>query len=616
MKIPEFFESLIKKDSAISAGIYASIPKFEMWIENSTLPFFPEYTKHDLEHIEDVLNTARDLIHSEAEDLITPGDSAVLVFSCLLHDSAMHLTEDGFISLIAEDGCWKPIPEFDSISWCDLWENFMSDARRFDGRRLTALFGDSEPISRPNFKKGKFTNRDKLLIGEFIRRNHARLAHEIAVYGLPGVDGSSYLVVLEADQALADIAGLVARSHGLPLRSCLDYLDDKYHLRDFNGIHAVYLMTLLRNADYLQIQSQRAPKELLEIRKLQSPISQGEWKVHECIRNITLAEDDPEAIFIDAEPSDAKTYLRVKNWIQGIQEELDKSWAILGEVFGRFSQEDLNHLGLRLRRIKSNLDHWEEFAQRVDFVPSKIAFEAANPDLLKLLVGPLYEDKPEIGIRELIQNAVDAVRELEEFLKHHPNFKNVKRLTQKEDVRVTIEFEENEPRWVSITDRGIGMNLDVVKSYFLKAGASFRKSDAWKKEFEDDEGHANILRSGRFGVGALAAFLIGDEIEVKTRHIQEPEEKGLYFKAGLDYELINLKWVSIPVGTEIRIKISENKLANIKDLVDSGHNHIDSQYWYIHDKRGEEKWDWFCLKKPLVVRAVLPEKKVFNSTLR
>ena len=36
-------------------------------------------------------------------------------------------------------------------------------------------------------------------------------------------------------------------------------------------------------------------------------------------------------------------------------------------------------------------------------------FDVANGEVLKLLVGPLYREQPVLGVRELVQNAVDAV---------------------------------------------------------------------------------------------------------------------------------------------------------------------------------------------------------------
>src|SRR5260370_23588243 len=107
-----------------------------------------------------------------------------------------------------------------------------------------------------------------------------------------------------ANQDARDLAGLVARRHGLPLRSTFAYLKAHYDLRDYNGVHAIYLMTLLRIADYLQIQARRAPQEHFMVSLVRSPYSRREWAVHACVKNITRANDDPESIRIDARPQD------------------------------------------------------------------------------------------------------------------------------------------------------------------------------------------------------------------------------------------------------------------------------------------------------------------------
>ncbi len=58
------------------------------------------------------------------------------------------------------------------------------------------------------------------------------------------------------------------------------------------------------------------------------------------------------------------------------------------------------------------------------------------------------------------------------------------------------------------------MSEHVIREYFLKADASFRTSDAWHKAHdqqadEPDPGKPRIIRTGRFGIGALAMFLFG-----------------------------------------------------------------------------------------------------------
>lgn len=568
MQVPKFLQELIRTNRDLAAVVDGTLARFEPWLGNSQMPLFPEYTDHSITHVEDVMRTAVDLSTGMARNLLSAKDAAVLVLAVCLHDAAMHLTEDGFFSLVRTDSIWRPVLDFDSQPWNVLWQDFLADARRFDGRKLLALFGDTDPIRHPPDKVTDLTMRDRLLMGEFIRQHHARLAHEIGLYGIPGPDGKSVSLLSRSSESegwLADIAGVTARSHGIPLRDAVGYLQRNYHVRDFNGVHAVFLMVLLRNADYLQIQAKRAPTEVLDVRKLASPVSQGEWKVHASVRNITRADDDPEAVLIDARPLDVGSYLRVRRWIDGIQDELDKSWAVLGEVYGRYTQEQLNDLGIELRRVRSNLDNVKQFADSVDYVPARVSFEAANTDLLKLLVGPLYGDKPDVGLRELIQNAVDAVSEIDDFLPRRPDLHDVSRIDQEADVKITVrcerepDFQSLIPSSVTISDRGMGMNQDVIQNYFLKAGASFRRSDAWRQKFEDGAGHSNILRSGRFGVGALAAFLIGDRIEVTSRHVESPPDRGISFTASLDDDAVPLKWISCAVGTTITIQIPPDR---------------------------------------------------------
>jgi molecular chaperone HtpG len=111
------------------------------------------------------------------------------------------------------------------------------------------------------------------------------------------------------------------------------------------------------------------------------------------------------------------------------------------------------------------------------------------------------------------------------------------------------------PTQIIITDRGIGMTPEVVRDYFLKAGASFRRNQLWREEHEDSAGHSRVYRSGRFGVGALAAFLLGDEIEVTSRHAFLGASGGISFTAKLDDETISLNRIECPVGTQIKINV-------------------------------------------------------------
>ena len=122
---------------------------------------------------------------------------------------------------------------------------------------------------------------------------------------------------MNSSNEMADLAGLIT-SHGLPVRLCLSYMA-RYDLREYRGVHATFLMCVLRVADYLQIDAERAPKQNLMVRALRSPASRREWECHDAIRDIRNTHEDPEAVFVDARPNDVKTFLRLKSLLAGLQ---------------------------------------------------------------------------------------------------------------------------------------------------------------------------------------------------------------------------------------------------------------------------------------------------------
>jgi len=563
-------------------------------LNNKTPIFFPEYTDHSNIHCEEIIETCIDIIPEYSKSSLTSKDLLFLCCSIILHDLGMHINED-FFQFLLKDKEWKSCPELESNSWEELWLDYLSEARRWDSRKLIAVFGEPEPINEPPDNNLYYTKKDRLLIGEFIRRNHGRLAHEIGINGYPKFDQgqvSTIQIFKDLDEIEIDLIGLIARSHTVDLRSVFPYLIQKFHLREFNQVHSIYLMVLLRISDYLQIQSSRAPIQGTQIRKIKSPFSNVEWKIHQSIQNITYATEDPEAIYIDSVPKSAIVYVRTRRWVNGLQNELDISWAILGETYGRF--KGLKDLGLRIRRINSSFDDLVTLKKKIDYVPEYVTFNSANPDILKLLIDPLYGDDPSYGVRELLQNSVDAVLERQEYLKNNRQI-DYNPIQQDSDVQVTIKTKDLIPTRVIISDKGIGMTPEIIINYFLKAGASFRKSQAWKKNYLDDQNNSKILRSGRFGIGVLACFLIGEEIVVTTKHITK--KTGIRFKTGIDTEIIELNKVQCDHGTSIVIKISKANVDKIKS--------------WINESYSSRNWDWFCLNKPTVKRIVLPSKKEF-----
>src|SRR6266576_2009293 len=94
--IPHRIQAILDNRSDLSAAVKKTVSNFDSWISRSSLTFFPEYTDHGPQHITDVLASAENIMTEESLDILTPEDAGALVVSVLLHDCAMHLTNDGF----------------------------------------------------------------------------------------------------------------------------------------------------------------------------------------------------------------------------------------------------------------------------------------------------------------------------------------------------------------------------------------------------------------------------------------------------------------------------------------------------------------------------------------
>ena len=588
IQLPQFFSEVLT-DTEFDGPVRTLLSRFgELFGDPTRCPqLFPEYTDHGVPHVQRVLNSAEFLISDSARSRFTPENVALLVSAVLLHDSAMRLTREGFLRLITLSNATPLIREFDSADWVSTWQQYYAEAMHWNELSLQRVFGNSD-ISRSYLEMAElvrplhtitdlnsWNTYDDKFAGEFVRRHHARLAHEFALAGFPGVVENIELITA-LPVSLRNLAGLVARSHNHSLRDTFSFLKKHFYGRvTVMNSHPVFLMALLRIADYLDLGPMRAPAISPLVRSIRNPVSHLEWEIPPSIHDVHEDEEDMEALFIVAHPDNVQVFLRLRALLDGLQDELDHSWSVLGEVYSR--QNDLRDLGLRLRRVRSNLDDIAEFRSRVDYVPQRFEFQSAGAPLMRKLTEPLYGDQPEVGIRELLQNAIDAVREAKFITADDTTPANCAPITIRIQRTATGEFE------VIVEDFGIGMTEMILQDYFLRAGSTIRESSAWSAQFAPNK-EPCIIRSGRFGIGVLAAFLLGNEIEVHTRHISMNPEDGLHFCTHLGDDNIEVRnrHREHP-GTTIRVKTSEKT------------------YQRLCRGRGKE-WDWYRWSSPNVER--------------
>lgn len=198
--IPSRLANLINGVSDdISASVGFASVTVGPFLERNEAPFFMDYTDHGTKHVESVLRTCELLIGDESWREFTRPDAAVLVIAVMAHDLGMLITLEGFQYLVDSIRNLNPPIEEKDEPWSKLWQEFQLDARRFDGATFMNLTGSPEPVAREELDPAHFSERGIKIAGEFLRRHHHRLAHEIILYGMPSENGR--ILLLQRDPA-------------------------------------------------------------------------------------------------------------------------------------------------------------------------------------------------------------------------------------------------------------------------------------------------------------------------------------------------------------------------------------------------------------------------------
>ena len=567
--IPERLQETLHADYVYESYIQRFLGNVEPLLSKDPY-FFPEYTIHGVPHINAVLHHADKLIPDESMEVLTSRDAALLIASVIIHDMGMFMNVYGVQKLLTGNRSAKKSPWLDEYVWKNEWDGYIREIRRYPEEKLLYHFGVSRDIEEPDLTKGCFSDLDRLIVGEFLRRNHHRIAYEIAVdrvLGYEDVDIFSVGIDQMGNQAFREkdrkCIGVLAWSHGVAVRETKKYIKQEIGRQYLERM--TYLMAVLRLADALDADENRAPNANFRMTGIRTPISVREWTWNQ---RITRTECDwQEGVdykYIEADPKSTSEFIQLEKWIARLQGELDICWAVLLELC------DIQKYRLSIHRIESDLlepERREAYNRR--FL-TKEARLKANPELLKLLVAPLYDNDPSCGVRELLQNAVDACNERA----------HLEGSGYQGEVQIRLD---TKAKTMTVIDNGIGMDENVLLNYYLSAGASYRTSEEWFEKFATDR-DSNIVRTGRFGVGVLATFLLGNRVEVTTRHMED--DWGYTFEFGLEPKALDIKRpeAAPKIGTTIVVHLKEDALEKLNE-----------------DYRKEKNWlNWYRFAEPSV----------------
>ena len=66
------------------------------------------------------------------------------------------------------------------------------------------------------------------------------------------------------------------------------------------------------------------------------------------------------------------------------------------------------------------------------------------------------------------------------------------------------------------------MSLDIIKNHFLNIGSQFRGSNEWDKLKKNEQDQDKLTeKNGKFGIGILSSYLLGNNLKVVTCNCAE-----------------------------------------------------------------------------------------------
>lgn len=179
-----------------------------------------------------------------------------------------------------------------------------------------------------------------------------------------------------------------------------------------------------------------------------------------------------------------------------------------------------------------------------------LKFESEVSQVLQLMIHSLYSNK-EIFLRELISNASDACDKL-----RFEALAKADLLASDTELKIQIEYDK-EKKTLTVRDNGIGMTrAEVINNIgtIAKSGTKEFLQNLTGDEAKD----SNLI--GQFGVGFYSAFIVADQVELKTRSATQSADQGVLWssRGSGEYELEDI--VCEHRGTEITLHLKEEEL--------------------------------------------------------
>lgn len=392
-------------------------------------------------------------------------------------------------------------------------------------------------------------NNEEEAIKEIIRRLHASRVYDFLDEDLGGTTIRNKLVI-NGNISYADDIAEICSLHGEEHASLINITTER--TKGEFTYNPRYIAAMLRIADLLDIDKQRTPMLWYNIINVDG-FSKEEWEKHFIIENtIKLKKyiDNKMQIYFDGRSSNAKIHRKYLKYIDELKKEIENTDELLNTKTAK-DQYRFNVCSRIDDRVKTEGFTYSDLRLNLDY-----------SSITNLLMGKNIYGNNKLGLRELIQNSIDAC----ELMKESNNGIS-KYLSVKPEIYVLVNKKDN---YVKIKDSGIGMTLDVIKKHFLNVGKSYYKSNDFLYK------NCEYTPIGQYGIGFLACFLLSDNVTVRTKYYNDYEIHQIELEKNSEYVVTTSQQTPNFTGTEISLDYDKffQVFENFDDLKDFLEEHF------------------------------------------
>ncbi|WP_050025125.1 ATP-binding protein [Verrucomicrobium sp. BvORR034] len=490
-------------------------------ISEHVITHMPQYTLHNGRHLWNVLSYAEELAGESIEEF-SALECALLIMAVFVHDLGM-------------------VPDAEEVR---AWED--SNAKTPEAEAWqTYCAGHPLWTQREKLSVEKEKER-KQLLGK-VRADYLRETHADEAKPLGGLNRiNRWLERLEGfDPKLLEYRGLnyrgplalLAMSHGqsvdwLPerLTTCKEVSLEKgdvYH-HDVGGEHInwPYLSWMLRLADIMDFDASRTPAVVFEHLGIDDAVSVREWQKHLSIASVSFLADaeGPKVRYVCNKCPSPRVEKAIHEFVGWINLEL-------GHVATEQARGS-RHYESRKETLQLKLPEKAEVkinAREGNYEYLDVSFTLERDAVMELLMGEALYGDHNLALRELVQNALDALHlrdmrsQLREKLREAGGLHEAPPVepvgaSEKLEVHVTWGHDAHGRAWIKVKDNGVGMTKGQIEKFLTRIGKSYYKSPEFKREQKLMKEHGLLCTTiSQFGIGFLSSFMLADKVEVVTR---------------------------------------------------------------------------------------------------